>query len=294
MAVATIGMTLLCLFWKAPSGSHAFSVLPIRLAKSAIGSLKMSSQDDTVSFPPTSQAVNDCKIRLVRLCQQQQSSSSSDQPNIQSQVRELVTELEQTAEQQGIGQGSAVSGLLPGEWKLLHSPEDATRSSPFFWAFRKAFPGNSDQIFGITDAIPAPIKEVGPAWQNIQWNGSQGSLVSRVKVATLGGMATSIMTTRATIVGVEGLDGLRLKIETTKPEESTIVDQLFGPLAAVIKENSPAFPSGEALERIVPGSSEVVMRTTFCDEGLRISRNDDRFDEIFVWQRKAFATFEEL
>jgi hypothetical protein len=36
------------------------------------------------------------------------------------------------------------------------------------------------------------------------------------------------------------------------------------------------------------------MRTTFCDESLRVSRNDDRWDEAFVWRRKAFAMYDEL
>ena len=178
--------------------------------------------------------------------------------------------------------------------ELLYSPEDVTRSSPFFWAFRKAFPDESDQIFGITDAIPAPVKEVGPAYQHIDLDVSNdgrsasGSFVSRVKVATLGGMATSIMTTRASVVGVEGLDGIRLRIDSTKPEESTILKK-FGPLGEFINTNAPPFPSGAALEQVAPGSSEVVMRTTFCDEGLRISRNEDRFSEPFVWRRKGFG-----
>ena len=180
--------------------------------------------------------------------------------------------------------------------ELLYSPEDETRASPFFWAFRKAYPTNADQIFSITDNIPAPIKEVGPATQQIDFSASSqtGSFVSRVKVATLGGLATSIMTTRGVITKAEGLDGLRLKIETTKPEDSTIVKTLFGPLGNTINENAPAFPSGEALERVAPGSSEVVMRTTFCDDGIRISRNDDRPREVFVWRRKSFASYEPL
>lgn len=102
------------------------------------------------------------------------------------------------------------------------------------------------------------------------------------------------MTTRGAITKAEGLDGLRLKIETTKPEDSTIVKTLFGPLAKTINESAPPFPSGETLERVQPGSSEVVMRTTFCDDGIRISRNDDRPKEVFVWKRKSFASFEPL
>lgn len=145
--------------------------------------------------------------------------------------------------------------------ELLYSPEDVTRSSPFFWAFRNAFPDKSDQIFSITDAIPAPIKEVGPAMQTISLDDSRtGQFVSRVKVATLSGMATSMMTTRATIVGFEGVDGIRLRIESTKPEESTVLKTILGPLGPTINENLPPFPSGQALERVQPGSSEVVMR----------------------------------
>ena len=92
------------------------------------------------------------------------------------------------------------------------------------------------------------------------------------------------------IVGVEGIDGIKLGIKTTKPEDSTIVKTLLGPLADTVNEVLPPFPSGEALEQIQPGSSQVVMRTTFCDEGLRISRNDDRFDDVYVWKRKGFAS----
>ena len=180
--------------------------------------------------------------------------------------------------------------------ELLWSPEDVTRSSPFFWAFRKAFPDNADQIYGITDSIPAPFKETGPAFQtiNIVPESGTGQFVSKVKVSTLGGLATSIMTTRATIIGVQGLDGIRLKIETTKPDKSTVLQTLLGPLGAVVNENLPAFPSGEALEQIRPGSSEVVMRNTYCDDSIRVSRNDDAPDEVYVWRRREFASFEML
>jgi hypothetical protein len=179
--------------------------------------------------------------------------------------------------------------------ELVYSPDDVTRSSPFFWAFRRAFPDSSDQIFGITDAIPAPLKVVGPATQTIDVDSSSGSfltgtLVSRVKVATLGGMASSIMTTRCTVLGADGLDALRMRVTSTKPEESTILSKL-GPLGEFVNSSSPPFPSGDALDRVAPGSSEVVMRTTYCDEGLRISRNADRPEEdVFVWKRVKFGS----
>ena len=183
--------------------------------------------------------------------------------------------------------------------ELLYSPEDVTRSSPFFWAFRRAFPDESDRIFSITDSIPSPLKEVGPAIQNIALSTTStgihgndeigGDLISRIRVATLGGMATSVMTTRCTVIGSVGLDGIRLRVDTTLPEESTVLDRL-GPLGDAIRDSAPPFPSGEVLEKVRAGSSEVVMRTTYCDEGLRISRNDDTPDAApFVWRRVGFG-----
>jgi hypothetical protein len=207
----------------------------------------------------------------------------------------LVQQLEHAGEREGVGQGSSISGLLSGEWELVVASEDVTRSSPFFWAFRAAFPENSDQIYEFTDGIPEPLKRVGPAFQTIDWDPTVGSgkLVSRVMVATLGGMATSIMTTRTVIQGASGLDGLRVKVETTKPESSTVLQTLLGSaLGAVVSENLPAFPSGDALERVRPGSSVVEMRNTFVDEEMRISRY--RETDYFVWKRRQFASYDFL
>lgn len=211
-----------------------------------------------------------------------ESPSKPSRTDVQSRVQRL----EEIAEQVGIGQASASSGLLNGQWELLYSPEDVTRSSPFFWAFKKAFPEQSDQIFAITDSIPAPIKEVGPAYQTIDID--RKTLVSRVKVATLGGLATSIMTTRCTILGTEGLESIRLRVETTKPEESTVLKKL-GPLGSMINDKSIPFPSGDVLDRTREGSSVVIMVTTFVDEGLRISRNRENYSDVFVWKRKDFG-----
>jgi len=206
----------------------------------------------------------------------------------------LVNKLEEAAETVGLGQSSSLSGLLNGDWELVCSPDDETRSSPFFWAFRKAFPDNSDQIFGIADSTPSPIKDVGPAKQHIELDadnvGGAGKLVSRVRVATLGGVATSMMTTRAAIMGVDGVDGLRLQIDATKPEDSTIVKLLTGPSHDTVNKQLPAFPSGQALEQAAPGSSTVTMRTTFCDDELRIGRNDERPNkDVFIWKRAGFV-----
>jgi len=236
----------------------------------------------------SSLSLADLKADLVRAC------TKDDKPGL-NEIKMLVRDLEDKAEMVGEGQASSIAGLMAGEWELLYSPEDMTRSSPFFWAFAQAFPNNSDQIFGITDAIPAPIKEVGPAYQTIDLTegSSTGKFVSRVKVATLNGIATSIMTTRADITGAIGVDGLTIRIDTTKPEESTALKSL-GPLGSLLNDNLPPFPSGQALEQVVPGSSTVIMRTTFCDDGLRISRDDTKYEEPYVWRRRKFSASDVL
>ena len=78
----------------------------------------------------------------------------------------------------------------------------------------------------------------------------------------------------------------------TKAEEATIVTKVLGPLLGeFINSSSPPFPSGDALDMVVPGSSEVVIKTTFCDEGLRITRNADRpKEDVFVWKRVKFGS----
>jgi len=231
-------------------------------------------------------ALNDLKSDIIRAC---------NNPTTASQIGSIVQDFEDKAEQMGEGQSSSVTGLIAGKWELVYSPEDVTRSSPFFWAFSEAFPDTADQVFAITDAIPAPIKEVGPAYQTIELseNGTTGKLVSRIKVATLNGFATSIMTTRAEITGIVGVDGLKLQIESTKPEDSTAI-KMLGPFGNFLNDNLPPFPSGQALEQVQPGSSMVIMRTTFCDDGLRISRNDAKYDDIYVWKRIEFADTESL
>lgn len=245
----------------------------------------------TTTIPLSASTVNDIKGRLLRICSRPTKPSASE-------VVPLIDELEAEAEMVGIGQGSSISGLLAGEWELVYASTDVTRSSPFFWAFRKAFPDTADQIYDLTDSIPSPLKDVGPAIQQIDLNGGgtqTGRFVSKVQVTTLGGLASSIMTTRGTITGFDGIDGIKIKIETTKPEKSTAIATLLGPFGDVINENLPPFPSGDALERVVPGSSEIVLRTTFCDESLRISRNNERLDsEFFVWKRREFASYDFL
>jgi hypothetical protein len=242
-----------------------------------------------------STSITTAKADLIRACQTKNSTekSSTQKATIQALVDELIRAASSSSS--CLLTSSTTSGWLSGEWELLYSTTDATRSSPFFWAFRLAL-DTADQIFAITDAIP--LKEIGPAFQQIDWNDAtgKGRLVSKVKVAIslAGGQVSSIMTTRATMTGVDGIDGVTLTIDTTKPEKSTILSSWLGPIGDVLSENAPAFPSGAVLERMVPGASRVVMRTRFCDETLRISAADDRPDEWFLWKRRTFADYDFL
>jgi hypothetical protein len=62
-----------------------------------------------------------------------------------------------------------------------------------------------------------------------------------------------------------------------------------------VNDSLPPFPSGEALERVAPGSSTVTLRTSYCDEAMRISRYDNdpnAASNVLVWCRKGFADSE--
>lgn len=252
-------------------------------------SSSQSDEVETSSIPIDENDINrfeDLKEELIDICEREDLTSS----DVNFDISTLVRELERESKELDIGQNSSTSGLLSGKWKLMYASEDLTRSSPFFWGFRKAFTDAADQIFSITDSIPAPIKEVGPATQEIIMDEEKGTgtLVSQVKVATLGGVATSMMTTRSTILSIdESPNTIRIRIDSTKPEDSTVLKNL-GPLGKYINENSPPFPSGEVLEKYKKGSSEVLMVTTYCDENIRISRDMEGVDDFFVWERAGF------
>ena len=86
----------------------------------------------------------------------------------------------------------ASSSLLNGKWYLVFASERETRSSPFFWAFRKALAGVqqplpvlpaelAESFFAITDGLP--FYDVGRATQTISGVGtSSAELVSSVQV----------------------------------------------------------------------------------------------------------------
>lgn len=215
------------------------------------------------------------------------------------EIKEIIKELESRPSQ------SPTSASLLGEWTLIFADDDHTRTSPFFWAFRKAFQdfavkdplqilgteSFAEAIFKITDSIP--VKEIGFAEQLI----TETELISKVevKVAKLPFESRSIMTTTSkwTDVGTD-LSGEKpglnweLRVEKTQALESTLRKTMQS-LPLFPKQLNDLidrpFPSGEALERVKPGSSLVYMKHTYVDSDLRISRNE-RDDKVFVFLRK--------
>ena len=89
------------------------------------------------------------------------------------------------------------------------------------------------------------------------------------------------------------LDKVKLRIDTTKPEESTVLKKL-GMFGELVAENSPPFPSGEALDKVSPGSSTVEMTTSFCDTTMRISYYENKSEKKFIWKRTGFRGSSEI
>jgi len=183
---------------------------------------------------------------------------------------------------------------LQGKWDLLWTNDDVTRASPFFWAFRKATRGLKDpvgivgpeliseSIFQITDSIP--FKSIGTCSQTFT---SDGRLVSEVDVEIglqgLLSIGSSKMTTTSRY-SFEGDDPsvLELQVEKTQVLDSTL--EKIVPFQLPLLGDSGAFPSGQALELVKPGSSTVYMRLSYVDDNYRLCSNDED-DKIFIFER---------
>ncbi|CEM18277.1 unnamed protein product [Vitrella brassicaformis CCMP3155] len=191
----------------------------------------------------------------------------------------------------------ATSPLLKGTWRLVYASEDVTRSSPFFWAFRKALEGirdplrtfGSDQLaeslFGLTDRLP--FKSIGESRQRIEGSPMPNQrfrperLTNQVRVGVFG-LGESKMTTECSVAPQEGPeardDVLNVTIEKTKVLDSTISRLL------PFLDGDSAYESKSSLENIKQGSSVVEKRISFLDEDLRIVRND-RDGHVFAYWR---------
>lgn len=202
---------------------------------------------------------------------------------------------------------------LSGTWELIYTNDDITRSSPFFWAFRKSLLNmpippdplkiisklneNKDMsynpqttlaetIFSITDSIP--FQDVGKSKHFI--NGPANEFISQTEikfVSPIGGFTTSSFMTTASNIKVmpksEKGDVLyELQVQSTKVLKSSLTRYLPSPLKSIF--DRIIFPSGLVLEQVKKGSSIVYMRNTFVDDELRICRNDAD-DKVFVYKR---------
>jgi hypothetical protein len=143
------------------------------------------------------------------------------------------------------------------------------RSSPFFWAFRKALRDVEDpfkivgpkmlseSIFKITDSIP--LKSVGTATQTftvdedlMEGESLRGGLKSsmEIKVVVAG---SSMMTTSSMWRTTDESDLIEIEVQKTEVLDSTVAT-LFDPIIKMIPkqlaDNFNSFPSGAALELV--------------------------------------------
>jgi len=230
---------------------------------------------------------NICELKdlLMKTCY---NSNRGQNINDRSKVSSIVSQL---VEQNNMKKDMIQSQLL-GHWDLLYIDEDVTRSSPFFWAFRKAFKGIEDplkllgptmlseSIFKITDEIP--FKEIGECKQQFTSN----ELISKVivKVSNLPFSSSSKMTTTSYWTTTSEEDIIEIRVEKTQVLDSTIGNLIKNtPLSTLIDTDIP-FPSGNALELIKAGSSTVYMKILYIDEELRICQNIQD-DKLLIFKR---------
>jgi hypothetical protein len=230
---------------------------------------------------------NICELKdlLMKTCY---NSNRGQNINDRSKVSSIVSQL---VEQNNMKK-DMIQSLLLGHWDLLYIDEDVTRSSPFFWAFRKAFKGIEDplkllgptmlseSIFKITDEIP--FKEIGECKQQFTSN----ELISKVivKVSNLPFSSSSKMTTTSYWTTTSEEDIIEIRVEKTQVLDSTIGNLIKNtPLSTLIDTDIP-FPSGNALELIKAGSSTVYMKILYIDEELRICQNIQD-DKLLIFKR---------
>jgi len=188
------------------------------------------------------------------------------------------------------------SELLNGQWDLVYASEALTRTSPFFWSFRKAFEGNSnpvpllpgelsEAIFAITDGLP--FYTVGKVQQTISGVGTFGNqtLESSVQVtirlfdALIPPQDGFVTTTSTFEASPADPSKIALTVQTTEVKKSTFAQI---PVLGQIVETTK-FPTKDVIEQVRPGSSQVMMELTYLSQKLRISRNEN--GQVFVFAR---------
>eukprot|EP00466_Bigelowiella_natans_P006183 jgi/Bigna1/145233/aug1.96_g19941 len=209
-------------------------------------------------------AASEKEAELLKLCAYtgRGTAAAADE---KAKVDGVVEALESIDERNGANEKNL---MMNGNWKLVYASEDVTRSSPFFWAFRKATKG----IFQPLPILPSQVRpsvvvegghpenRIGQFWR---W------------IFDINGF----ITTTSKIEAGTALGSSLLTVQTTQIKDSSW-EKI--PILATSVKNS-VFPSNEAFERVAQGSSEVEMRTTYLSDELRIVRNEA--GSAFVFQR---------
>jgi len=171
----------------------------------------------------------------------------------------------------------------------FYSSDDATRSSPFFWAIKNLIDNKeiSQNIFSLTDSIP--FKDVGMSIQDI----TVDSIVSEVDItigrttkkngsSRSGGTLAlpsfqSTMTTTSSYVAINDKT-IELTVGKTQIKKSTLQALIpFLPFDDLI------FPVEDVFNQLKPYSSVVRLNINYLDDDIRICRTEDR--EVFVFTR---------
>eukprot|EP00746_Dinoflagellata_sp_MGD_P025798 gnl/MRDRNA2_/MRDRNA2_160774_c0_seq1.p1 gnl/MRDRNA2_/MRDRNA2_160774_c0~~gnl/MRDRNA2_/MRDRNA2_160774_c0_seq1.p1 ORF type:complete len:476 (-),score=77.54 gnl/MRDRNA2_/MRDRNA2_160774_c0_seq1:33-1460(-) len=226
------------------------------------------------------------ELELKNLVNAQKDARIQDQ----ARVDQAINDLESACEPPNL------NTLRGTKWRLVYSNDDVTRSSPFFWAFRKALGRGTlgqgskilddalnvntiEAIFELTDGLP--FQERGDAIQTFEAD----SLISQVRL-TIDLFGSGLVTTTSQWSPmVNNPSTIQLKVQTTQVIESTPTTpsgvSLIAPFTSLIE--STLFPSGEALELATPGSSTVLADVTYLSDTMRITRNEA--GKVFVFER---------
>mmetsp|Transcript_33559 Transcript_33559/g.80027 ORF Transcript_33559/g.80027 Transcript_33559/m.80027 type:complete len:323 (-) Transcript_33559:37-1005(-) len=226
-------------------------------------------------------------LNLLQLCASTNrgSSASLDQKyDIEAAIAELecASPIERPS----------VSEALNGEWNLLYSSEAMTRTSPFFWGFRKAVEGVdqplpvlptelSEALFAITDGLP--FASIGTVMQTVLGAGTNGTKTLESSVQILLRIFDPLVPpqvgyiTTTSSFEVESPTSLVLTVQHTAVKRSTW-SQL--PVIGGLVEGAK-FPSRQVFEQVKQGSSEVIMEVSYLSDELRVTRNEN--GQVFVF-----------
>mmetsp|Transcript_6349 Transcript_6349/g.9635 ORF Transcript_6349/g.9635 Transcript_6349/m.9635 type:complete len:321 (-) Transcript_6349:310-1272(-) len=213
---------------------------------------------------------------------------------------------------------AAYSPKMIGQWLLVYGSGDVTRSSPFFWAFRKLLKGQknpldenenlSEAVFRVTDSIP--LRQIGQARQTITGSTaepaasgaekSEGDAESEGVVdVTPVAVADTLVSQVEVIAGSEkgkffpnfkSVMTTTAKMEAVGPKETDLTVEKTQVKDSSIGKVFPAFeefefPTSRIFTQVKDQyTATVVMKTTYLDDDMRIIRN--KFGHVYVFVRE--------